>query len=208
MKYRWILATVVLLVAVGASAFADDINPPWWRNLSGTTYAKWEFGTPDTKPAPDAVVNPNGTPTLEVFPGHAWLQEYNGRFGVWPFSGLVVIDIPNYPPGNPYKLIWVQITWTSESPYAEPVVDELLYKQRGELVQRVQVPPIGGNVTWWHDTYAIKIIPNPPRELLRIQGSIWADEIVVDTYCVPEPGGVLAILTGIAGFVGLTRRRK
>ncbi|MDH7601080.1 MAG: PEP-CTERM sorting domain-containing protein [Armatimonadota bacterium] len=206
MKLRWLVATLILLAVVAACAAADDINPPWWRKLAGTTFAKWEFGTADTKPAPDAVFNPNGLPVAEIFPGHAWNREYAGRLGVWPLSGLIVIDIPNYGPPNPYKLVWIQITWTSESPYAEPVVDELLFKGRAELVQRVQVGPVGA-APWWHDTYLLKIVPNPTREVLRVQGAVWVDEVVVDTYCVPEPSTAVAF-GSLAGLLGFALRRR
>ncbi len=128
--------------------------------------------------------------------------------GLWPLSGLIVIDISNYGPPNPYKLVWIQITWTSESPYAEPVVDELLFKERGELVQRIHVGPVGAAL-WWHDTYLIKIkiLPNPTREVLRVQGAVWVDEVVVDTYCVPEPS-TTAALGSMVIMLGFALRRR
>jgi hypothetical protein len=199
-------ALVLLLAALSVCSMADDLHPPYWRGLPGTTYAKWEFSTPDINPLPDEFVNPNGIPTTEVFPGHEWLPEYGGRFGVWPLSGLIVVDIPNFPRPNPLKVVRVQVTWSSPSAYGEPDVDEILFGRTGELIDRVPVAPDQG-VQWWHDTYRLTIIPNPPREVIRIQGAIWVDELVIDTSCVPEPSS-LAALCGSLGIFGLVLRRR
>ncbi len=201
-----VLASMILVAALCACSAADDIHPPLWRAQPGTTYARWEFSTPDLNPLPDEFVNPNGTPATEIFPGHDWLHEYGGRFGVWPLSGLIVVDIPNFPPPNPHKVVWVQVTWSSPSPYAEPDVDELLFGRAGELIRRKPLPP-DQDIQWWHDTYRLTIVPNPPREVIRLQGAIWVDELVIDTICVPEPSS-LAFLGGTMGFLGLVVRRR
>ena len=199
-------ALVVLLAASCAcTAMVDPAAPPW-RGLPGTTYARWEFNTPDLNPAPDWCHNPNGMPATEVFPGHDWLPVYGGRLGVWPLSGLIVVDIPNYAPPNPFKEVWVQVIWSSQSPYAEPDVDELLFHRAGELVRRVPLPS-SENLQWWHDTYRLFIVPNPTHEVIRIQGAIWVDELVIDTICVPEPSS-LAALGGMIGFAGFVLRRR
>ena len=200
-------ALVVLLAASCAcTAMVDPAAPPW-RGLPGTTYARWEFNTPDLNPAPDRGFNPNGMPATEIFPGHDWLPYYGGRVGVWPLSGLVVTAIPNYPPPNRFKEILVQVTWSSPSQYAEPDVDEILFHVPGQLVSRIAVPPNQG-VQWWHDVYRIIIIPNPPRESIRVQGAIWIDELVIDTICVPEPSSILVLAVGATGLIGLVRRRR
>ena len=120
-----------------------------------------------------------------------------------------MIEFPNYPPPNPYKDIWVQITWAPEAQYGEPTVKvQPEGIEPGVIVPLDPQSPIDMPGTWYHSTYKVRIEPNPPWELIVIQGSVYVDEVVVDTYCVPEPGGMLALITGSLGLVGFIGRRK
>ena len=58
---------------------------------------------------------------------------------------------------------------------------------------------------WVHSTYLIHLEPNPAWEIVKIDGTLVVDEIVIDTICFPEPAamGVLAV-----GGLALLRRRK
>jgi hypothetical protein len=62
--------------------------------------------------------------------------------------------------------------------------------------------PAGAN--WWHSTYNLRIYPNPDFEILRIDGTVMVDQIVIDTICIPEPAAL--ILLAFGGLLLLRRR--
>jgi hypothetical protein len=200
-------ATVVVLSLLPGRCLADDLNPPpWQRGVSGTTFAQWEFSVLDDVPPADIYYNPYGTPMMQIIPVEAWLPQWDGRQGVWPLSGTVLATIPNNPDPNPFKDIWIQLTWeantTTPAPGGIPIVME--NTGAGTPATLVSEISLGGN--WYHSTYAIHMVPNPPSETIQINGLIMLDELVIDTICVPEPGTLsLLALGGAALFL---RRRR
>ena len=52
-----VLAVVVAFGIVAVPALGEDIYPPPWRLGPNTTWAIWEFLTPDPNPLPDAFEN-------------------------------------------------------------------------------------------------------------------------------------------------------
>ena len=195
-----ICAVIGGLLAVN-SVWADDIYPPDWRGDPLTTYQRWEFGDNDPTPLPDEVINPAGMPTLEVmgdFPLTAHLDEYEGRTGVWRFEDYIQVMIPNFNEDNPIKDIWIQLTYTEDIPFMLTIPDltsiELINKE--------------ATGDYWHATYHIIIEPNPDSETIYIQPTpctMYLDELVIDTRCVPEPTTIC--LLGL-GALALLRKRK
>ena len=59
---------------------------------------------------------------------------------------------------------------------------------------------------WYESTYTWEIYPNPFDEWFTIAGDILVDEIVIDTWCIPEPATLALLLIG--GLALLRRRRK
>lgn len=196
-----ILGVVLLVGTVVGPAWADDDFPPPWRGQPGTTFGMWEFSTPDPNAMPDVGVYPWGPPTTRIVPGlfQAWMPEWNGRQGVWPLSGEIVVTIPDRPEPLPYKDIWIQLTWAQQAPNTFPAVSETRFNVGSTIVR--EVPLAGG---WWHTTYQIHLTPNPDWERILITGAVNVDEMVIDTICAPEPGtlGLLAL-----GALALVRRR-
>lgn len=200
---RSLFAIVALSVLLSSPALADDLNPPPWRGEPRTTYAQWEFYTPGDDgyyPQPDQWSNPYGPPWADVTPGPGmqWYPEWEGRPGVWPLSGEIVICIPDFPEPLPEKWIWIQLTWapqyegaigflSTEPPYSEGTVSTMPLE-----------PP------WNHSTVEFVLRPNPPYEYIYIWGDINVDEIVIDTICIPEPASLS--LLGLATL--LLRRRR
>ena len=197
-----IFATVAVLAAV-VPVHADDVYPPAWRNAPGTTFEMWEFTTPDPVTAPEpGFHNPWGTPSAHAYPGTSqnWIDQWGGRQGMWPLSGTVEITIPNVPVQNPSKDIWVQITWARQVESSTPVVWDLLSGVHGTVVRDVALGSTGypfPNDTWYHTTFQIHIEPNPASEIVKIDGTLVLDEVVVDTICVPEPASMALLALSV-----------
>jgi hypothetical protein len=218
-----ILTVVVLLTAFAATAVADDFGPPNWRGQPNTTWGRWEFdvepGAPDAPPITggltwfqdyDAGVFPFGDPVLRVEPGatQSWFpvdtRGGSQRVGIWPLSGFLEVELQNSPIARETKEIWIQLTWLPQTACSFPAV---------EIVD----PATGVTVTdflfqeelddgWFHTIYHLQLSPNPSQETVQIFGAVDVDELVIDTWCVPEPA-TMAMLTA-GGVVALLRRRK
>lgn len=217
MRYQMLIGSVVLALTL-TPALGDDILPPEWRGQEGTTYQRWEFSSNDETPIPDDVANTYGQPDLTVYPAHPWNETWSNRDGVWPLSGAIAVDIPNQPVENPWKWVRVQLTWASEYPIpATPVVSLAARDLSGleipaeditlEDMQDTPLPEdtIYAGQHWHHTTYDFRIEPNPAFETVYISGSVMVDELVIDTWCVPEP--MTLSLLG-AGGLALLRRRQ
>lgn len=210
---RFLAAISVIGVALFSTvspAYADDLYPPPWRNGPRTTMQEWAFSTNQSMTLPaDVVINPYGQPYADVYPGTGqnWWPVWGGHDGVWPLSGTMEFFIPNASP-NEYKDIWIQITWAKQAFLSTPILSS---NPSGnvELIQQIDIGPTGeplpAGANWWHTVYNIRIYPNPTSEMIRIDGTIMVDQVVIDTICVPEPAalGILAL-----GALALIRRRR
>ena len=199
------LVTISLCLLIGVStALADDLNPPPWWGGPGTTWQGWEFTTPDPGPiAPDFGDYLTSTQlTVTPGPGMEWIDmDPSGRQGIWPLSGQIDVVVDNWPELNPEKWIWVQITWRPQDPGEEPIFTDI-FPEPGlppELVDEIQLAD-----GWIHSTYEWKLDFNPTEEWITIGGTIDVDELVVDTWCIPEPATIM--LLGLGSLL-LCRRK-
>lgn len=219
---------VLIVCCFAASASADDLFPPPWRGADGSTVQEWDFvdmgvydaGTGSYDYAPDGVdvplFNPYGDAIAHVWPGigQDYWDVWGDRDGVWPLSGTIQIDIPNSDVPNPYKEIWIQLTWAQQVETSEPfpgiLVDSGYTVSDPEVMNDILLGPTGtgtGDGQWHHTTWRFFIWDNPPFETITIDGTVMVDQIVIDTICtVPEPA-TLAIV-GLSGLVVLLRRRR
>ena len=209
-KYFRGMVCITLFCLICQAALADDLNEPPWRGQPGTTLTEWTCGDSNPNPLPVYELNPNGDSVMSVYPGvgQEWWNVWGGRQGVWPLSGTIEIEIPNYPIQNPYKEIWVQLTWAPQAPDTYPIVSEQLTATPGSLLAEVQLEPTleppPADDFWYHSTFVIHLEPNPAFEIVRIDGAIMVDQIVIDTICAPEP--VTLVMLGIGGL--LLRRKR
>ena len=208
---------------VSATSFADDLNPPPWRGQWSTTVQYWEFYTPEPGPlVPDGpgplIDDPVGAPyeqpgylpSTEVIvqpgPGMGWIEfdPNSGREGIWPLSGIIDVVVDNHDP-NPEneKWIWVQVTWRPQDAGEVPIFENLDPPPVGDILPIEEIPC---DNEWVHSTYFWKLDWNPPDERFTIGGTIDVDELVIDTWCIPEPTILAMFVLGLP--LVLKRSRK
>lgn len=212
--------TLLFALTVVATSFADQDPPdqPAWRGNDGTTLQQWNFGDDVVSPLPDFVENPYGDPLLNV-KHQGWFSSIDCAQGVWALSGEIDIVIPNRPDYNPYKEMWITLTWKPEAdttqpdgtPFeTDPFLPDIPFiavtfpgMEYMDLVTEYE--EIDGN-GWYHTTYVVGLWPNPPKEWVTIKGNILVDALSIDTYCIPEPATIA--LLSIGAFVALRRWKK
>jgi len=207
-------AFVAAMWACVAPAFAsigpDDVQPAPWRGLPGTTSQFWLFNSPNPIGSPIQPDGSLGQPWLPsthitVQPLGDWIQSdpVSGRFGIWPLSGRMNVTVDNYPQPNPVKYMWVQVVWQPQAglPNTGPILSG--FDPAG--TEPVAIPATLPN-GWYETTFEWQIYPNPPDEFFVIGGNINVDQVIIDTYCVPEPSSVL--LTALGGGLLLVLRRR
>jgi hypothetical protein len=198
------------VLSASVCANAREFPPPSWIGNDGTTFQQWSFTVQDSDPQPPDVVphwdNEFGAPQLSVYGGE-WSDIVDGHQGSWKFMGFgsgVVVDIPNSEVPRPVKEIWVELTWKaaglSNFIPDQPIVGVWADHFEKELMDEKQ---IGNN--WMASLYKITIWPNPSAEQIMINGDIRLGQVVVDTYCVPEP--CTLALVGLGVIFGLKRKR-
>ena len=205
--------------------FGEDVQPPVWRCQESTTWQYWDFLTPDDGGIeglvpdgpgplsyPDGGYLPSTKAWMDPAPGMEWLSEdYRFEYepgkevgiGVWPLSGWVDILVDNHDP-NPdnEKWMWVQVTWRPMLDGGVPVFLDIDPTPMYEPIM-VQEIPLGPE--WRETTYEWKLDSNPPYESFSLGGAIHLDEIVIDTWCIPEPSTVVLLSLGV--FATMRRRR-
>jgi hypothetical protein len=214
-----VLSAFFLCLMAVPSVWAHDLVSPPWRGLypGYTTYQEWTFDDAEDPAAPEVIDNPFGGASADITVGdfgEGWfdsLSGYGTQTGFWDIGGAggqIVLDIDNGPDPNPWKEIWIQVTYWQDLQQA-PTVDvsggALVDHVSGLLVESV---PTGGN--WLLDVWVFRTEPNPTHEQIIIAsdpswGSV-IDQIVVDTYCVPEPATLL--LLSLGGLAALARARR
>jgi hypothetical protein len=210
---RFAAFCVVLgLILIVNSAWAEDYNPPPWRDGDLTTRSVWEFTDGSFElVAPDVFAANPGVSSLPTFsidndpPSTVWVPSHQGATGVWRLEspGDITIDIENYDIHNPIKEIWIQMTYQALGDGQPFIVTNPMWSEEPTTSD----PADNGN--FLNLTFHLTLEPNPARETIWIQPldcTLYIDEIVVDTICtVPEPATIC--LFGL-GALALLRKRK
>jgi len=216
MKRATIVSCVLLSATlVGGSAVADDLTAPGWRGNYSTTSQVWDFRYKAGVSAP-YIYDPDGPavggqPPLDdtqlTVSGGAWNHPDpfgSSRLGMWLITGeYMEVFVENHEPPNDFKWVLVQITW-QETCGCDPLALEALDPAPVGPPELISEIPL--DYGWIHSTYEWRIEPNPQWESFRIVGAAIIDEVIVDTWCIPEPASASLLLT--AGVVALIRRRK
>lgn len=196
-------------------AAAHDVFVPDWRGLDGTTYEQWWFGS-DVNPAvPEFIDNDYGSAIALIIVGEygsGWLDNpgLGTQTGMWDIGGSdgqIVLDIDNQPLALDYKQIWLQVTYY-QSIGGAPIVDvpgAQLVSSQTVLIEEDMMPGMG----WYLDQSIWRIEPNPSYEQIILTGNPGGsviDQIVVDTYCIPEPASMALLIVG--GFIAFKKQRR
>lgn len=219
MKRITAASTVMLLLA--ASALAEDLRPPWWRGEISTTSQVWEFNDPVIT-VPGTPIPPDGPapggmlplPSTQLIwepgppPWDHWMDFDEGAIGVIPLSGTIDVIVDNHDPKpENIKMIWMQLTWR---PQDEGEVPEFILLDPPPVDEPLPMEEVSFDVanplSWRVTVYYWELPWNPPAEQFVLGGTINVDELVIDTWCVPEPAtlGLLAV----GGLLTLVRRKR
>ncbi len=222
MKKLAILTTLLLFVGAAAADDMSQFVPPWRGEVS-TTLQIWEFGTDaNTNVPPDNDVliedpyTPGYIPGTEVVlvdpfgdPGYYQEDPFgSGRSGIWSLSGTMDVLVLNHEPPNDMKIVRMQLTWAQRDPVGNPDAQPALTNLVPSADEGPTVVDEYQHCGNWQTTlYEWIIRPNPTQEEFRIQGDILVDQMVIDTWCTPEPASLGVLAFGALGVL-LRRRRK
>jgi hypothetical protein len=223
-----IVFAAALCLAMTPAVLADDVFPPPWRGEVSTTLQYWEFNYDSNPTGWERFYEPDGPGPLDEGPPYitGYLPSTNvivwpdpntwypddplhgsTRQGIFPLSGWIDVIVDNHNPPNEFKWVWVQLTWAQEfaGGHSQPAFSNLSPAPVDPPVLIDEVDHLDG---WYTSTYEWFIRPNPPFEEFTIGfdtgGGILVDELVIDTWCIPEPATMGLLLVG--GLLTLRRR--
>lgn len=116
----------------------------------------------------------------------------------------VIVD--NYPAPNPVKYMWVQVTWQPQtnSPFATPILSGF----NPQPVTAIEaVGPVDLGFGWYETTFKWELRPNPVDEIFILSGDINVEQLIIDTWCIPEPSALLLATLG-GGLLLVPRLRR
>ncbi|GMV37449.1 MAG: hypothetical protein AMXMBFR61_19570 [Fimbriimonadales bacterium] len=193
-----IFLTALAAATLSLSAVADDLTPPWYRGLPDTTFQHWQFYTPS--PEPEWFDNPYGVPSIsDVSPNSIWLPEFEGRRGVWCIAPGTSMEftIPNVVDPNHEKEYRFQLTYFGAPGEVVPLGDPYDF---GYI-------DMGDGWTHFRADYRFPFCDWTVASVIAGDHPLYIDQLVVDSWCVPEPGTMAAIAAGL-GALALRRRKK
>lgn len=214
MKCRMHLLVIAVLVLTAAvPAFANFTAPV--RGQFNSSFGEWEFDTNAYPPQYNDGHFPfSGVPYVDLIPqfGSSWIDQMDDRQGIWSLGEIATLfqNGPATDPGT-FKVIYVQVIWKAQGELDKPLISIQGHSEDLQYYDEQDVPIMEFTLDndWKHSVYQLGIFPNPVFENIVVEGSIYIDEMIIDTQCIPEPAS-LAILGMGAVFLlhRKTRNRK
>ena len=213
MKTKSLFIFAIIFLAANF-VLAQDVEPPAWRTngLPGLTFQAWEFLSDATPSPPNLVSNEFGAPTGEIMLGAFTNNLPNPEAGGEPVSGWyfqysdngIVLIIPNDPTDRPSKLIRVQITSTK----APQGINIQTMPPEASVSNTYNQAWQHGGTPWYTYVSDYLVEPNPNEETIVINfpEETIVEEVVVDTWCLPEP--VLIVNFYFLFFIYYLKKRK
>ena len=224
------MSLVILSVLVTSNlVFAHDYWVPDWRGEPGTTWSVWDDWAQYPGPMPpDAfTANPAGvaSPYATADPDSAFLLDsWTDGLGEnrWNVLHIVGDDelgfhLDNYDRNFPEKLVRIQISHDSD--HARPLAFNVLLGYDG-VTFPIHVPADLVAVTeppgWVTAAYEFSVEPNPQWEEIYLKfdwdpahdPSAYVDQVVIDTWCIPEPSTLVLLSAGAVGLLACAWRRR
>jgi len=224
------MVVAVALLAAAPLALAEDLMPPNYRGLEGSTCQEWDFMTSGDPavlgfyPEPDGssgiTNNPYDTPMAWVHGPEAWWSDGFGppgsSGGSWSDFSYMEFYVPNRPnmPADSWKAVRVQVTYFDPfggglPPFIEvaPEVGTAEETFVGEVID------LGEDWFFIYEDWHLE--PNPDAEWVYIQNpgatnplpNYAISEVVIDTICVPEPATLALVGLGAAALAARRRRK-
>ena len=213
------LTTLMLVVALVTPAIADDLVQAPWRGEADTVFAEWDFPTSgDINADPCSYFGPSqGIDDTYMWDAGSWtyLDNYQGRQGVWEINGDGGWDVANYLPTLGGKEIQIQITYHGDLPgmytFAEDFIPDYMAETVDLTVDSTQDLENG----WTHAVLIGEFTTfNPSMESYfpyasdgsPPTGGLYVDQIVIETlHHAPEPATMM--LLGLGSFMVIRRRK-
>jgi len=190
------LCVLLILAVAGIVQAIPPLQP-------GETYQNWEFLTPDNPALATTAANPYGAGPLLAQIGSPFGLVWGN--GAWSSQAMnIVIELPNNPQPNPYKLVYVDMIYQGDVTLSW-VKDNLgkdFTKISSEITDVVGTP-------WKKISDVWRFEPNPPFEKIcyGINGAAAPaaiDGICIRTFCVPEP--LTLSLLGLGSLIVFRRK--
>ncbi|MGH7132619.1 MAG: hypothetical protein ACREJO_11795 [Phycisphaerales bacterium] len=204
-----IVASMVLGTAVCVPALGGVANPPPWQGsglVGNEVMVRWDF---------TSISNPVGMSETNVGSGPAQMGgpvNFDGSgFLTIPAGGTIVMDVPNFPHPNDFKLVWVQYHIVGGPVFAvDPVIGGSAVNSAGITVFAtpwgvpILVPPQGGI-----GAQGLYFPFNPDHETITLFNPgttpMVLDWLQINTICAPSP--CAAAILGLGGLLVARRRR-